>query len=435
MTNREADYFSEFDPADPLGAIDHALICDNVLSELTSAGSVNEALAYEQDYQMHFDKKAYDLLLNTGSYLIPLEQNGKRSDDNMRQRIFLSGMLIALKTVDAVCVSIELDPEVFREVWNEGGLATIIDTSADIFKDKTSHEKYAAVGDGIVLMGQDFLYKMKPEYQKLIDDVGDEYAGINEPNLLKASYGYVLGSAQLALSRILNDVKYRAIVSEADVDKGSVYLLEEPIPVQFVRDDDIAEEIDNMAFYGEYKNTEAFLGQEIEYFLDREDEIVEILKMLALVQYPNELGNGALDQNGEAFFMGEILGLVFGEKHCEALEVRFDHASRRWRKNTEHSKLNRLEFPPDERMPDVDRKVMNTLLTTELSTMTHGLLDKISDDLDYDEDEAIAFKNGLQYVLESYKKTIRGCIDTKINQRAKLATASLDEELRNLLDE
>lgn len=435
MTNRETDYFSDFDPTDPLDGVDHTYVCETVFSELTDTGTLAEALLYERDHQFYFDQKTYGTLFEVGNYLIPLNEEGERSNEDMRLKIFLSGTIVALKTMDTLCASIGLDPEAFRQAWHANGFVKVVNINAEVFKDKTNKEKYEAIGDGIIAGGIDFLDRMKPEYQKLINDITDVHESIAEPNLLKASYGYVLGSAMQTLSRVLIEIKAGELAREDDADRGVEYLLEESIPVELASDDDIAEAVDNNLFYNDETGVEAFLGQNIEYLLDRDDELVETMQRLALVQYPNELGNGSLDQNGEAFFMGGVLALVFGEEHCSAVNVGFEQANMRWRKDAVHSRLNRIEFVPEERMPDVDKKVMGVLLSTELGVVMHGLLDKISYHLDHDEDEAVAFKNGVQYVLESYKKAVRACINAKISLRVKLATASMDEELAELLDD
>jgi len=437
MNYPELHYPNEFDPSDPLSVINHQKVCANIREFIGKGETINAAIANAQDEQMVFDRNLYDALLGIGSNLTPLTAEGTLSKDVTKKRTFVSGMVLALNTIDTICDFLEIDRRGFRTIWQATGFIKVVDTTADTFKDKTNAEKYEAIGDGVVARGDAFLSAIDSSYVHLINEVSDNYANLTEPHIFKTSYAYVLGSAQQAFVRMFQELEARRIIDildEDDIERGINYLVETPILTRFPSDDTIADELDTEIFFGENEDgVEAYLGEEIERQLDINGEVVETLNALALAIHPNELDNGSLDEAGEAFFNGSILALKYVERMCSRVDVDMRVAGKRWRKARAHAKLYKLEFLPEARDEVVDIHVVKTLQRSKLSFGTVSLINKISHEMDYDEDEAAAFKNGLQYALETHRTAIQGCINSRITARVELAKRSLDSELDTLL--
>jgi len=433
----ELHYPNEFDPSDPLSMIDHQKVCADVREFISKSETINAAMAKAQDEQMVFDRNLYDILLSIGSNLTPLTAEGTLSNDVTKKRTFVSGMVLALNTIDTMCDSLEIDRRGFRTIWQATGFIKVVDTTADTFKGKTDAEKYEAIGDGVVASGDAFLSAIDSSYVHLIDEISDNYANLTEPHVFKASYAYILGSAQQAFARMFQELEARRIIDamdEDDIERGIHYLTEAPIPTRLPSDDTIADELDTEIFFGENEGgIEACLGEEIERQLDTNDEVVETLNALALAIYPNELGNRSLDDVGEAFFNGSMLALKYVERMCTSVDVDMMVAGKRWRKTRAHAKLYKMEFLPETQYNDLDMHVVKTLQRSTLSSGTMLLVDKVSHEMDYNEDEAAAFKNGLQYALETHRKAIQGCINSRITARVEFAKRSLDNELDTLL--
>lgn len=202
-------------PSDPI----HHDVAASVIAEFLNEQTVSSRISKAWDEQYGFDQRTCDTLHDVGKFFIPLADDGRISDDFSRLGAFLSGVTLALETIDRLCVGHGLELKDFREEWHAKGLVRVVDVSR--IEDSSHAEKYEAQSIAIMAKGHQYLTLTEFEaYAQMIDRIDENYPETAlHSNVFKAAFGYILGEA----SRYLPTVKSNG--GEIDIEAEMQRLL------------------------------------------------------------------------------------------------------------------------------------------------------------------------------------------------------------------
>ena len=405
-------------------------------------GDVNLAMNAIIREQRTIDEASYRELSVLGSYMIPLDPNGKISDDTTKFEVYMVGMNLALASLDALCdsLNINIDIDEFRRVWREQGLTLVLNLNDERVRAQSPQEQYESVGQGIMEHGYRAMDDLGQAYDSLLDTATDHFPSVGaNPGILKASFGYILSGGLRSLNAMVEEREFQQLFMLSDVDEASDSVdtaarSAEAIPAyRSIDHATIAEELDTIIFYGETP-AEEYLGRLTQAQLDIDERPIEILNTLALVAQPNELGNFALDEAGEAFFYASVLALDIISKHAKACGVDRQSMVKSWRKQHAHGKAYAIESPDDPVVEDINEHIVRILNRADLTDAYDGLLVKLADKLGYDEEQAIAAANGFHYMLLTGTDALKSAVNQAIGETVKDEMLSFEAELARLLE-
>jgi hypothetical protein len=434
---------SEFEHRSSYGhirAVDHSLAGTNMLETTFDNADTLINLAAIEAKQQAIDPKSHKELTQLGGHFVPLDTDGKVSSETAQYHAYVIAMNLALNTLDALCDQLDIDIEAFRKAWHINGFVKVLDLNAESVKSLTPKEQYEAVAAGIIATGHVTIDAIGTAYDELIDamiEINPSTAA--NPGILRGTFGYVLGGGLGTLSRIVEEREVRRITASLDFDAELARLVAQPArnidrnsANPGIDHASIANSLDTLAFYAT-ESAEEYLGQIVESQLVVDERNIEILNALALVNYPNDLGNFSLDDEGEAFFIGTVLGLDVVSQIANDSSVEILALMRKWRSQRTHSMLLKMEEPGDQ-SGIIGEQTLKILNRTPTSAQYDELLAKLSDALGHEEDEATAFYLGFHYMMSTGDDGLHACIAAEISSQVKSEVVNIDDEIRRLLE-
>lgn len=418
---------------------DHDAVCRELFLALFPDENLQVALDNLQTAQELLNKAVVTNLQALGYYFIPLTEDGELElgTDDGQYSVHCMAVTSALATLDILCNQLDINRVQFREVWLKRSLTTVIDINHESLSEFSDKDKHDAVAQGIIEFGHRCFQTLPEQYQDAAEAISDHPAVSNNTNLFKGVYGHVLASGYKVLSMI-NDINS---TSQLDFDNELEIILEREstkseraaVYVSQADHELIADQVDTEAFFLNEHGVETFIGKCIEDKLDKDVKTVEICQLTAWCIYSSELQYGAPNDDEEAFFYGQMLGLNVLDRIIAHASADKHKVAKKWRGSTNHKKVYKTEWCDDDLKKSVARHVSDTLNNATLTTAYAVLVDKICSEQDYEEDEAQAFKVGFDYMLVSGLMVLDECRKSTEDKFVSAEIEGLDDELRNLL--
>jgi|GEM_PF-6235056 len=190
----------------PLDRIDHEIVALSAGVRILGNGNVPRNVKYLFALQQQLRIDLVNKLFEFGKFVEPVEyREGALTFDTelRRAKTFMSGMTVALTTLDAMANELEIERGEWRDVW----LARpefIRSVSKDSLVNLDEKAACEAKGRAVIEIGHRELAQIEQPYVELLSRVDDGYPTLARySNIFHASFGYVFGAGREAMKDIL----------------------------------------------------------------------------------------------------------------------------------------------------------------------------------------------------------------------------------------
>ncbi|MDB5165637.1 MAG: hypothetical protein JWM00_527 [Candidatus Saccharibacteria bacterium] len=190
----------------PLDQVDHRMVAMSAGVRILEGGHTPRNMQYLFVLQQQLGIGLVNKLFEFGKFVEPVEyREGVLTFDPELQRAktFMSGMIIALTTLDSMSQELNIEKDEWRNVWL-ARLQFIRSVSEDALKNIDEKAACEAKGAAVIEIGARELACVEQPYIELLDRIDDTHPALAMfGNVFRASFGYVFSAGREAIKDIL----------------------------------------------------------------------------------------------------------------------------------------------------------------------------------------------------------------------------------------
>ncbi len=411
---------------DPLAFIDHASVCEDLYLSIKGDTSSYIHTNYELHDQMQ--RPVFRAFEYVARRMRELDEDDVVIDDTTQIGVFKSGVTLALGTLEHMAIMLGIDVDDFYQGWEKSSVLVLPPEFSD--DEKTEVQKIKATTEVVEKLSSIYLESLPQDFAQFVQKAEKNYMQIQgRTDMFRTAFGYVLGSGYRNLQYMYERRKFGDFDLEALVAQST----EEVVPThQFLADKFVR--LIKSGNGSEETSLESIFGNVMQDNVDSHEAVLEVLHTLTIALHGKE-GEMVMDDTAAAFFTGANLGAHIAIDIGEA-QLGKSAFIERWTKARLHRELSK--YGPDyyEHTRTNAKKAFERLRErSQVPDEYVQLISLIQEEMDYDDEDGLAFRDGFQYALVSLLNHVESQKKGDARRASNQEIKKFDEEFASFIHE